>query len=238
LQLQSGPLRRIYDTNPAYQPLAYPLLFPYGESGWHRNIPLCDVDSRELPNAGNEPEVDDDDDGEDANDGNDGEQQTTRKRKTISMLEYYAFRLHCRPERIESQHLFNAKQLLQQWIVDAWATTDQSRLHFLRTNQSKLRSDVASGLTDAVAANPNRDLNQLGKQFILSSSYRGGACNMHQLLQDSLALARYFGRPDYFFTVTANPNWPEITAELKPDSSLLTVQILLRVYFVQSSESS
>ena len=39
---------------------------------------------------------------------------------------------------------------------------------------------------------------------------------MHQLLQDSLALARYFGRPDYFFTVTTNPKWPEITAQLKP----------------------
>ena len=39
---------------------------------------------------------------------------------------------------------------------------------------------------------------------------------MHQLLQDSLALARYFGRPDYFLTVTTNPKWPEITAQLKP----------------------
>jgi hypothetical protein len=226
LQLRSGSLQHIYDTNPAYQPLAYLLLFPYGEHGWHRNIFYRDV-AAPAPNTAEQPQddvpemdddVDNDADGdnEEHADSNNEEQQTTHKRKTVSLLEYYAYRLHPRPEYIESQHLFNARQLLQQWIVDAWATTDQQRLTFLRFNQSKLRSEVASGLTDAVAANPNTDLNELGKRYVLPSSYRGGARNMHQLLQDSLALARYFGRPDYFLTVTANPNWPEIKAQVKP----------------------
>jgi hypothetical protein len=59
-------------------------------------------------------------------------------------------------------------------------------------------------------------MSELGQCFILPSSYTGGARYMHQLLQDSLALARYFGSPDYFLTVTINPNWPEIRAQLKP----------------------
>jgi hypothetical protein len=223
LQLKrGGGLKRIFDTNPSYQPLAYPLLFPYGEQGWHPQIPLRDVQiPREELHHNQGPE----------DDNEDGEQQTTRGRKTVSMLEYYAFRLHPRPEHIEPQHLFNSRQLLQQWIVDAWATTDQSRLFYLRKNQNKLRSDVASGLTDAIAANPNADLNDLGKSFILPSSYRGGARNMYQLFQDSLALARYFGRPDYFFTFTANPNWPEIQAQLKPGQKPLDrPDIIARVF--------
>lgn len=28
-------LQRINETHPAYMPLQYPLLFPYGEDGWH-----------------------------------------------------------------------------------------------------------------------------------------------------------------------------------------------------------
>ena len=39
---------------------------------------------------------------------------------------------------------------------------------------------------------------------------------MFQLYQDSLALARFFGKPDFFLTVTANPYWDEIKDELLP----------------------
>jgi hypothetical protein len=35
-----GPLQRISETHPAYTPLHYVLLFPYGECGWHVAIPF------------------------------------------------------------------------------------------------------------------------------------------------------------------------------------------------------
>jgi hypothetical protein len=35
LQRRGGALQRISDCHPAYVPLQYPLLFPYGENGWH-----------------------------------------------------------------------------------------------------------------------------------------------------------------------------------------------------------
>ena len=126
LELKSGFFKRIADTSPAYQPLAYPVLFPYGESGWHQNIPISGVNHTGALDD-NEEHDDHDDNGE-----------STSKRKTVSLLEYYAYRLHARPPEIESQHLFNARQLFQQWIVDAWATTDQARLRWLRCNQNAL----------------------------------------------------------------------------------------------------
>ena len=39
---------------------------------------------------------------------------------------------------------------------------------------------------------------------------------MFQLLQDSLVLACYYGSPDLFLTITANPKWQEITSQLLP----------------------
>jgi hypothetical protein len=42
IQYRNGPgaMRRIYETNASYQPMVYVLLFPFGENGWHPNIPL------------------------------------------------------------------------------------------------------------------------------------------------------------------------------------------------------
>lgn len=39
---------------------------------------------------------------------------------------------------------------------------------------------------------------------------------MTQLYADSMAGVREFGKPDLFITMTCNPNWPEIQAELLP----------------------
>jgi hypothetical protein len=40
---QAGPFQRISELHVGYMALHYPLLFPYGEDGWHLNIPLNGV---------------------------------------------------------------------------------------------------------------------------------------------------------------------------------------------------
>lgn len=66
------------------------------------------------------------------------------------------------------------------------------------------------------AVSHDRDLNDVGQQFILPSTYIGGPRYMQQCLQDSLVLARYYRSIDLFITITCNPTWPEITWELLP----------------------
>jgi hypothetical protein len=39
---------------------------------------------------------------------------------------------------------------------------------------------------------------------------------MLNLFQDAMSIVRKFGKPDLFITITCNPKWPEILAELKP----------------------
>ena len=216
VQTRAGPLKRIMETNPAYQALYYVLLFPKGEHGWHRDIPLNAENGQVLHIADEDelraPGVEPNDDDENPDGAVVGAQR--RKRTNVTQLEYYAYRLHHRKN--ESDHLFRAQGLFQRYIVDAWAQTDQARLAWLKHNQDKLRVDIYKGIVDAVAAHADADLGELGQRFILPSSYIGSSRNMFQLYQDSLALARFFSKPDFFLTITANPNWEEITRELLP----------------------
>ena len=39
---------------------------------------------------------------------------------------------------------------------------------------------------------------------------------MQQNYQDAMAIVRTCGFPDYFITMTANPAWPEVAAQLRP----------------------
>ncbi|POM77406.1 Helitron helicase-like protein [Phytophthora palmivora] len=60
LYTRQGGFNRIYETNPHYDPLQYPLLHPYGESGWTYKIPYADEqnnnnnDQRRRSRVGND----------------------------------------------------------------------------------------------------------------------------------------------------------------------------------------
>ena len=114
-----GPLQEISDLHPLYPSLHYALLFPTGQLGWHPNIPLNLVE-------------------DEGGDGN------TRKRKTVSQAEYFRYRLS--PHLNESNHIFMAGKLLQEYIVDLWATSDQSRLNWIKHNQSTIGWRPIKGL--------------------------------------------------------------------------------------------
>ena len=143
IRKQGGGLQRISELSPLYQPLHYVLLFPYGEPGWHNGMKL-NVDHDNEPaqnNADNEP-VQNDSDGE-------AMQQTPKKRTKLSLIEYTAFRLH--PRLNESNHIFRAGMLFQEFMVDMWAAAEQERLRWIENNQKDLRADAYHTLASSVA---------------------------------------------------------------------------------------
>jgi len=81
--LKDGPLQRISEGSPLYQPMHYVLLFVRGEMGWHWNIPYSGV-------------------AQDAADNTEG------GRNRVSQREYYIYRLH--PRCGESNHIFRAQR--------------------------------------------------------------------------------------------------------------------------------
>ena len=134
--------------------------------------------------------------------------------KYVSFAEYFRYRLHIHPTEIESNHLFLCGKLFQEFICESWALAEQKCLYQLKFMQTKIRHEVYHGLVDAVNANDNADMDQLGKKYILPSSFAGSTRNMQQHCQDALAINRHFGGGDLFITMTANPKWPEISDNL------------------------
>ncbi|KAH8939712.1 hypothetical protein BDL97_15G050400 [Sphagnum fallax] len=153
----------------AYMPMSYALMFPYGEDGWHPSIPVSHVVDSEPTNG-------------------------KRGRRTITMNDYYAFRLQERDN--EAYTILRCGCLMQQYIVDAYAAIEQ-----------RLQDALEAGDTDTTT---------LGRRIVLPSSFTSGPRFMVQLYQDAMAICRSFELPSYFITFTCNPNWPEIQAELLP----------------------
>ncbi len=87
----------------------------------------------------------------------------------------------------QDQALFLARRLFQQYIVDAWASTEQNRLNWVHNNQSTICSELYKGMADALY-NGDADMAQTGKVTVLPSSHSGSPCAMHQLYQDSMAI--------------------------------------------------
>ncbi|QRW12494.1 Helitron helicase-like domain at N-terminus [Ceratobasidium sp. AG-Ba] len=214
--------QRISTWNPAYITLHYVLLLIFGEHGYHRGIPVRNapwVPGFAQQGAGGNNS----DNGSNGHADNDPPIQGGR-RATVTELEYYAYMLFPR-EFFTSEDampgpdvhfgtIFRACRLFQQFLVDIWAIIDQARLIWMRMNQATIRRDLYLGLVDALhtdnfAAGANQGT-------ILASSYYGGARQMAESYQDAMAIARYLGPPQFFVTMTANPNWPELKNALLP----------------------
>jgi hypothetical protein len=93
------------------------------------------------------------------------------------------------------------------------------RLEWHRDHQGELRSDLYRGLADAV--HHTDSTRAVGRRTILPSTFGGGPREMSCLYQDAMAMVRKLGKPDAFVTMTANPNWPEITRELLPGQTAM-----------------
>jgi hypothetical protein len=209
LNRRDGHLQEISDMHPLYPSLHYVLLFPTGQLGWHPHISL--------------------------NQGDQGGDNPTHQRERLSQAEYFRYRLF--PRWNESNHLFMAGKLFQEYAVDSWATTEQSRLNFIRFNQKLIRAETYQGLTDAVAADPTTDGQELGQRLILPSSFSGSSRNMIQHCQDALAINRHFHGADFFLTMTADPNWPEIKEALLPRQTTADrPDLVVRVFHAKVEE--
>ena len=103
-------------------------------------------------------------------------------------------------------------RLFHQYLVDMYAKIEQ-RLNYKKFNQRQIRSDLYSGLADALSSG-DTDAGELGRSNILPSSYTGSPRQMFELYQDAMGIVRKYGKPDFFITFTCNPQWEEITSGL------------------------
>jgi hypothetical protein len=71
------------------------------------------------------------------------------------------------------------------------------------------------------------DVDDSSVNIELPASFLGSRKWAFEQTADSLALTRAFGKPSYFFTMTCNPEWPEITARLQPGQNASDVPVVV-----------
>ena len=188
LQQRGGGLQTISDLNPKRMPLHFTLLFPHGTYGW------------------------------------DPETKHVDGKRRITTREFYVYYINERDTGLDYIHL--AQRLFQEWICMAWVAVENQKLMFQRLNQKSLRADTYKNIKEATEAlqvelAPRedgifRDDNQqpsVGRK-ILSSSFSGSPRWYNAKFQDGMAICREYHKPDFFITMTCNPNWPEIKDQL------------------------
>ncbi|XP_026459440.1 uncharacterized protein LOC113360108 [Papaver somniferum] len=128
----------------------------------------------------------------------------------LTQMDYYCYRIFERQD--EYSTILRGGMLFQEFMVDAWAATEQNRLGYIKREQTKLRAQNYKGFADLGLSGNKPD--EMGQPVILPSSFIGGPRHMYEIYQDSMGITRYNHHPDIFLTMTANPRWEEITNSL------------------------
>lgn len=136
---------------------------------------------------------------------------------------------------MEGHSLIGGGRLFLQFVIDAWACVEHTRLTWVLLNQTILRSGLYINVVDSINKG-DTDATKIGKWIVLPSSFTGSQRDMQQNYQDCIDICRTCGSPDLFITFTCNPKWPEIkeycdkiphtSAEDRPD-------VLARVFKIK-----
>lgn len=136
-----------------YDPLQYPILFSYGQNGWHYGIQKVILsknklpkrkkayyEGEQLPSLSNICSIDG------LLDMETDILQKGKKQNTIFCREYYCYKLQIR-ENNENE-ILHAGRLFQQYLVDQFIKVETQRLDFASLNQDLFRIDMLKGLLD------------------------------------------------------------------------------------------
>ncbi|XP_074327844.1 uncharacterized protein LOC141665764 [Apium graveolens] len=144
IESKTDGLQHISDIHPKLMALQYLLLFPTGEDGYHDDIPYVQTKN----NAG-------------------------KKRKRVTMKEYYAYKLQVRPEE----------------------AIEQARLWWFRTHQTTLRNDLYDNIAKSFHSG-EADTSNIGKGYSRQDSpdivARVFKMKLDQIVED-VKKRQYFG---------------------------------------------
>ena len=125
---------------------------------------------------------------------------------SLSLMQYYKFLLHERPEtfaRGTGNYILQGHKLMMEFVVMAFLRTQSQKLRWIRQNQKKVRAETYKNVTRYVAEGDNEGVN-LGKRFILPASYYGSVRWYRLKNFESMSIAREKGKPHLFIMMTCN----------------------------------
>ncbi|KAG5521132.1 hypothetical protein RHGRI_033626 [Rhododendron griersonianum] len=134
------------------------------------------------------------------------------KARMVFCREFYAYRFQIRAK--SNSILLQSGRFLQQFSVDMYVKIETSRLDYFRNRQEEIRADLYLGIVDSVSHGESNG-SKVGIRIVLPGTFTGGPRDMRKRYLVAMTLVQRYGKPDLFLTMTCNPNWPEIKAELK-----------------------
>jgi len=191
--------KRIDLNNPMTEALCYPLLLPYGESGWHPKHPLSSNHYIRYRLMQAEPFETYSDTGHIRDAGYLGHWTTiaqpdgTKRHVFMTSSRFRCFSI-----------------LGQYWTVDLHSRVAEHRLNFQKSDyfQTLMNNGIAVDGTEA---------NELHAKK-MASSVPGCVANMRRKSRDMLQIYNEMGCPHAFITLTTNTEWPELKEAL-PDGT-------------------
>ncbi|KAE8962785.1 hypothetical protein PF011_g29255 [Phytophthora fragariae] len=211
-------LLRLFETNPMYDPLQYPLLLPHGELGWTFTDEYADNIERRSKREMSLREhvayrlfqkVDDE----------------SALHQGGRLFQQYCVdqRAQCEQEQLRwiASHQAELRADQYRGVQDALlneATTVLNEGEGLLTEYDRETGTLQH--PDGDHRRPDHFLNQIGKRIVLPSTHSGSPRAMYKSYQDSMAIVREYGKPDVFVTMTCNPTWEEIQEKIpEPNQS-------------------
>ena len=147
-------------------------------------------------------------------------------RHGLTQIEWYRCRL------LQEPRFCVFGRLACEYLVDMYSRVEEERLLFLRRGRQEQQRRVRrfgdpAGAVDTDSSTPSLE-NSIPASFLGSREWSS------EQVADSLALARVYGKPSLFVTVTTNPNWPEIVEMLAPGQKALDIPfVVARVFHVR-----
>jgi hypothetical protein len=179
--------------SPLWEPLLYPLLFPFGDLGW--GVPAAKRSAFEQSLLH-----------ELAQDVSD----TTSERTHATQLWFYRLRLLREPRF----RMFG--RLANEWLVDMFSRNLDCRLDYINTNLNRIRDEAESRLREEEHKLMEDKDAPPAENVYLPASFHGSIRWSQERTADALAVASALGGPTMFITMTCNTNWEEITEKLRP----------------------
>ena len=148
-----------------------------------------------------------------------GRRANNRNTKKVTLMHYYGYMTSVRPG---FNPILQARDLFQQYLVDAYSKVLKNRLDYIATHQKSLWAEEFKRLQNLQIVDADGRIDQdllqqhVGQRKFIPSSVPDTRRFMERKYDDAMGVVARFGKPDLFITFTCNTKWREIQEALLP----------------------
>ncbi|KAL7075309.1 hypothetical protein ACQ4LE_005693 [Meloidogyne hapla] len=220
-----GSLFQLPSYHPMTDTLCYPLLFPCGDDGFHKNFPF---NRNKVPSTDSLNLYDDSSSDEEIDDPS--------LKNTLTLRDYIRYRLAIRQDEPLHNIWSAGGGLSQKFVLDYAARIDAEVASFLRKPEFDLRKTLPDNILKHLANDAKlQSIDQLGSVVFFRKNNPGTRPYFQDMFYDAttiMARTRKPGCTSFMLTFTSNPRWPEIQRHFfRKDQKLVDrFDVMCRIY--------